>query len=166
MKTLVVYCSSHGTTEKAARLLRDKLNGETYLIDLKKEKLLVDINIYDAVIIGGSIHMGNVQGRIRTFIRKYHNEIVMKKVGLFLCCMREGDIAEEQFDRAFPTTVREVAVAKGIFGGEFIVSKMNYIEKIIVKKVSGTTEDVSKLDTDSIDQFARSFNTKKEYSFS
>ncbi|MFD1637988.1 flavodoxin domain-containing protein [Evansella tamaricis] len=129
MKTLVVYCSSHGTTEKAARLLRSELNSETYLIDIKKEKLLSDINNYDAIIIGGSIHMGNIQGKIKQFIKKHHDVLLSKKLGLFLCCMHEGELAKEQFEKAFPESLRKVAVTTGLFGGELLLSNMNFLEK-------------------------------------
>jgi len=66
MKTAVVFASSHGTTEKAAEMLKEKLQGEVELIDLKKNSN-PDIEGYDAVIIGGSIHAGSFQGKVKRF---------------------------------------------------------------------------------------------------
>lgn len=158
MRTLIVYCSSHGTTEKAVQLLSEWLEGEVLAVDLKRDKVLYDVNDYDIVMIGGSIHAGRIQGKIKHFIGKYHDILMTKKLGLFLCCWHDGETAVEQFDEAFPEELRNRAVANGIFGGEFLVSKMNFIERQIVKKVSGITADTSNLDTTAIMSFVMKIN--------
>ena len=43
MKSLIVYCSSHGTTEKAVRFLSESLEGEVLAVDLKREKVKYDL---------------------------------------------------------------------------------------------------------------------------
>ena len=52
-----------------------------------------------------------------------------------------------------------MSVANGIFGGEFLVSKMNFIERQIVKKVNGITVDTSNLDTTAIMTFVMKINS-------
>ncbi|WP_342430858.1 flavodoxin domain-containing protein [Neobacillus sp. FSL H8-0543] len=158
MKTLIVYCSSHGTTEKAVQLISEWMEGEVLAVDLKRDKISYDVGDYDFVIIGGSIHAGSIQGRIKHFIAKHHDILMTKKLGLFLCCWRDGKIAIEQFEDAFPKELRDIAVANGIFGGEFLISKMNFIEKQIVKKVSGITTESSYLDTTAIMTFVMKIN--------
>jgi menaquinone-dependent protoporphyrinogen oxidase len=157
MNSLIVYCSSHGTTAKAARLLAERLEGIVELIDLSKQKD-PDITSYDAVIVGGSIHAGNIQRKVKGFINKNHDLLLQKKLGLFLCCYREGDEAKAQFENAFPKDLRTVAKSEGLFGGEFIFSDMNLIERIIVKKVAGVAGDQSTFNVDSINKFAENFN--------
>lgn len=161
MKTLIVYCSSHGTTGKAAHMLRKHIEGEVVVLNLNQTKLQSDLQIFDSVIIGGSIHAGNIQSKVKKFIKENHEVLLTRNIGLFLCCMREGEIASEQFENAFPAELRERAIATGIFGGEFLVSKMNFFEKLIVKKVSGVTEDTSKIDVQSIEDFAKAFNSRQ-----
>lgn len=158
MKSLIVFCSTHGTTAKAAHLLRKKIEGEVIVINLERTRLHSDLEIFDSVIIGGSIHGGSIQGKLKKFMREHHEVLHRKNLGLFLCCMREGKEAHEQFDRVFPASLREAVIAKGLFGGEFIFEKMNFFEKLIVKNISDTTEDVSNLDLDSIQDFAHTFN--------
>ncbi|MEH7492138.1 flavodoxin domain-containing protein [Neobacillus niacini] len=159
MKTLIVYCSSHGTTEKAVQMVSEWLEGEVLTVDLKRDKITFDVCDYDFVIIGGSIHAGSIQGKIKNFIGKQYEELLTKKLGLFLCCWHDGETALEQFDKAFPEELRNVSIANGIFGGEFLVSKMNFIERQIVKKVSGVTNDTSNLDTTAIMTFVMKINT-------
>ncbi|MFS0777952.1 flavodoxin domain-containing protein [Neobacillus sp. 3P2-tot-E-2] len=159
MKTLIVYCSSHGTTEKAVQMVSEWLEGEVLAVDLKRDKITFDVHDYDFVIIGGSIHAGSIQGKIKNFIGKQYEELLTKKLGLFLCCWHDGETALEQFDKAFLEELRNVSIANGIFGGEFLVSKMNFIERQIVKKVSGVTVDTSNLDTTAIMTFVMKINT-------
>ncbi|MCM3764376.1 flavodoxin domain-containing protein [Neobacillus niacini] len=161
MKTLIVYCSSHGTTEKAAGIVAEHLEGEVLSIDLKRDKVDFNLNDYDTVIIGGSIHAGSIQRRIKQFIAKHHDELLEKDLGLFLCCMREGELAVEQFNQAFPQDLRKNSAALGLFGGEFLVSKMNFFERQVVKKVDGVVQDRSNLDMKTIMEFTNRINDRK-----
>lgn len=165
MRTLIVYCSSHGTTEKAAGLVAEYLEGEVLSVDLKRDKIDFELKDYDTVIIGGSIHAGSIQRRIKQFIAKHQDELLEKELGLFLCCMREGELAIQQFNQAFPQDLRKNSAAMALFGGEFLVSKMNFFERQVVKKVDGVVEDRSNLDTKAIMEFAATINDRK-YSLS
>ncbi|WP_026567026.1 flavodoxin domain-containing protein [Bacillus sp. UNC41MFS5] len=158
MKCLIVYCSSHGTTEKAVRFLSEILKGEVQTVDLKREKVEIDLRNFDTIIIGGSIHAGNIQRRIKQFTTHNYDTLFEKEVGLFLCCMLDGETAIVQFNHAFPQELRKNSAAMGLFGGEFLLSEMNFIEKQIVKKVSGTTTDQLNLDYDAIKEFALKLN--------
>lgn len=158
MKSLIVFCSSHGTTEKAAVLLRNQLNGEVVMLNLNQTKTHPNLDLFDTVIIGGSIHAGTIQRKVKRFMGEYHDVLMRKRIGLFLCCMNQGDAAKEQFENVFPNDLKEKAVVKGLFGGEFLISKMNFIEKMMVKKVSGVTIESSNLNAQSILQFAERIN--------
>ncbi|SDY27336.1 menaquinone-dependent protoporphyrinogen oxidase [Evansella caseinilytica] len=157
MKHLIVYCTSHGTTEKAAEILSKQLKGETIRVNLKMNKA-PDLSIFDTVLIGGSIHAGNIQRTIKKFIRENEKQLYAKEVGLFLCCMYEGEKAKEQFNQAFPEKLRQHSSANSLFGGEFLMSKMNFIERKIIQKVSGTTTDTFNLDELAIEEFAEQVN--------
>jgi len=158
MQCLIVYCSSHGTTEKAVRFLSEILKGEVQTVDLKREKVKFDLRNFDTIIIGGSIHAGNIQRKIKKFITHNYDTLLEKEVGLFLCCMHDGETAIEQFNHAFPQELRKNSAAMGLFGGEFLMSEMNFIEKQIVKKVSGATRDQLNLDYEEIKEFASKLN--------
>ncbi|MCO5384453.1 flavodoxin domain-containing protein [Desulfosporosinus sp.] len=157
MRTLIIFSSSHGTTEKAAQLLKKQLNGEVELINLKKlsNPPLTD---YDSVILGSSIYAGSVKSKVKQFIKQNQKALMTKHLGLFLCCMFEGEKAEQQFETTYPKELREHSKANGLFGGEFLVSKMNFIERQIVKKVAGVTSDVSKINVEEIERFAEKLN--------
>jgi menaquinone-dependent protoporphyrinogen oxidase len=74
--------------------------------------------------------MGTIQGKIRKFCEEHEWELLTKRLGLYLCHMYEGETATMQFNEAFSKTLRDHAIAKGLFGGEFNLEKMSPQEKI------------------------------------
>jgi len=152
MKTLIVYSSKHGCTEKCTSILKEKMTGKIEVFNIKTTPQM-DLSIYSTIIIGGSIHAGQIQKKIKDFCRNNLSILQEKKLGLFICCMEEGQKAEDQFHQAFPADVIKHASATGIFGGEFNFEKMNFIEKSIVKKVAKVEKSVFKISTENIDTF-------------
>src|SRR5665647_1839513 len=109
MKTAIVYMSKHGTTAKIVKIISEHLTHQSYDVFNLRNDNTPDISGYDFVIIGGSIHAGMIQKRVKQFC--INNTIILldKKVGLFLCCMEVGEKANEQFNNAFPAELREHA---------------------------------------------------------
>lgn len=153
MKTLIIFASKHGCAEECAHKLKEKLSGETDIINIKHQSS-IELSFYETVIIGGSIHAGNIQKSIKKFCEKHLNVLTGKKVGLYLCCMKEGENAHKQFNDAFPAELRKHAAAAGLFGGAFSFEKMNFIERFITKKIAKIDESVSKISEDNIADFA------------
>ena len=156
-KTIILYQSRYGTTEKAAKLLAEKLYDEVEIINLKNNKN-PSIDEYSNIIIGGSIRAAMIQSGIKKYIEKNMPVLLTKKVGLFLCCMEEGEKAEKQFQESFPEELRTKALVTGFFGGEFDFERMNFLEKSIIKKVSGVTEPLCNIKHQAIEDFAAGFN--------
>ena len=154
MKTLIAYCTTHGCTEKTALELKDFLGGEVQLVNLKKESNPV-IKDYERVIIGGSIHAGQIQKRVRDFCNRNVNELKSKELGLFICCMEEGEKARTQLMDAFPEELHRNAKASAYFGGEFNFEKMNFFQKMIIKKVAHVEQSTSKVDHEAIRSFSK-----------
>ena len=71
MKTLIVYASKTGTTERCAEILGQNLKDAT-IINLT-ETQNEDINKYDLIIIGSPIRMGLIDKRVKGFISKNSN---------------------------------------------------------------------------------------------
>lgn len=157
MKTLIVYRTHHGTTRNVVEILKGLLNGQVVTLNLKKNSS-PSLDEYSAIIIGGSIHVGQVQKDIRKFCNINAEVLKTKELGLFLCCMEEGDVAGKQFDDAFPDDLRRKSKANGLFGGQFLLEKMNFVEKMVVKKVAGVDKNISKINVSAIEKFADEFN--------
>lgn len=149
MKTAIVYATQHGTTEKVAQMISELASGNAELINLKKSG---DVNLdgYDRIIIGGSIHAGAIQKRVRRFCDKHMEQLSTKPLGLYLSCMEENEKARMQFETAYSEPLRKHAMSCKLTGGEVIFERMNFIEKFMMKKIGGMTESVSKIREDQI----------------
>lgn len=153
LRYLIAYATKYGTTAKAAAIIKDNL-GEAVICNLKKERC-PDLENFDWIVIGGSIYAGRVQKEVKKFCQKNLDLLRQKKVGLFICCMYDGQKAEEQFREAFPQELRQSARARAIFGGELSFEKMNFLEKLVIKKFIGVKESVSRFRPEEMVEFAR-----------
>ncbi len=159
MPILILYATNHGASAVSAEYLLKKIDdAEMFNI---KDNLSPDLQRYSTVILGGSIHMGRIQKNMRKFIENNHDTLLTKRLGLYLCCMYEGEIAEKQFVEAYPKTLRDAAKAKGLFGGGFDFAKMNLLERSIVKSVAGVTKSESKMNYSEMDRFAKAMAEAK-----
>ena len=155
MRYLILYMSHHGTTRRVAKQLSELLGKENVtVVDLSMDRL-PDLAAYHTVIIGGSIHAGKIQGKVRKFCEAHQEELLHKRIGLFLCYLDKAR-GHEEFHNSFPHDLIEHAVVHGFFGGEFLFNEMNFLERMIVRKISGVQKDVSELDTSAIRSFTES----------
>lgn len=157
MKILIAYATKHGATEDSAKLLAKNLNGEVDLVNLKKNRN-IDLSKYDKVIIGSSVYVGKVRKEAIKFCDEHLDKLSDKKIILFTCCMREGKEAEEQVKASFPQQLINNAIIIENLGGEFNFEKMNFMEKMIVKKVAGVEETESNISENHIHELAEKIN--------
>lgn len=154
MKTLIAYTTTHGCTEKTAKKLKEHLGNQVDLVNLK-QNANPSLQNYDRIIIGGSIHAGKVQKRISEFCNNNVNALQEKELGLYICCMEQGEKASIQFADAYPEILRMNAKASACFGGEFDFNKMSLFQRLIVKKVAKINTNTSKVDYEAIQNFSK-----------
>lgn len=153
MRTTIIYATSHGTSEKVANLIKEKhTNFETTLFNLKENKT-IDLSLYDNIIIGGSIHAGSIQNSVKEFCNKNLVDLLQKRVALYVCAMNEPEF-ESELKNAFPELLYNHAYVKEVVGGEFLFDKMNFIEKMLVRNISGIKETTSKINHSKIELFS------------
>lgn len=155
-KIAIVYSSKHGTTEKVARQIAQLLDGNAALINLKETKS-PDLASYSCIVIGGSIYAGNMQPKVKEFCTRYIDALLQKKVALYMCAMNEKEF-EQELANAYPEQLRDHAVCVKVVGGEFQFDKMNFIERFLVRKISGISSSVSKLDYKKIEDLVAGIN--------
>lgn len=153
MKTIIIYTSSNGCTERAVRELSQKLSGEVETVDLMHHHS-PPLDEYDRIIIGGSIHSEKIQQRINFFCLTHMHVFRTKEIGLFICCSHEPEIARGAIENAFPEELHQMAKTEAIFRGKINLDEMNIVKRILVKKVALVREHVSNLDSEIIDRFA------------
>lgn len=131
MKTLIVYATKNGVTEKAAKILGEKLGGA----DLKNiARDTFDLADYDRVLVGSNVRMGTIDRKIRTFLRSQIGILLQKELGLFLCCCFPKQ-EQAYFESNVPSQLLNHAKAAAAFGGELDRAKLKGADKLVAKMV-------------------------------
>lgn len=152
MKTVLIYTTMHGTTEKVAHYIAGHM-AEVTILKLSNS-WDIPISSFDRVILGGSIHMGSVQSSVKKFCTKHRQELLSKPLALFVCGMeKEPAKQEEELRLAFPEEINEHARAKAFVGGEFLFEKMNFIQRMMIKKIAHTDVSQSDIKYDVLNSF-------------
>jgi menaquinone-dependent protoporphyrinogen oxidase len=157
MKTAFLYATKYGCVEQCGKAIEEKLNGVMDFYNLQSNKE-VDLTQYDKIIIGGSIYVGRIQKEVTQFSLDNLNNLTDKKLGLFICCLSEGEEAETELRNAYPEALLEQAAVKEYFGGQAILSKMKFFDRFIIKKVAKTETDIYKLSKEKIEKFVNNLN--------
>lgn len=156
MKTLLVYASRHGCTEKCAGLLAEKIAGEVVKFNLAKGKAPSPQG-YDAVVVGGSIHAGRIQKTVAAYLEEHMAALLEKKVGLFLCCA-DFNRVEAQMKAAFPEPLYSQAAAREHLGFGLYFDKMNFLERALMKKILKTGENMETILHQNLERLAGVIN--------
>jgi len=153
MNTLILFTSHHGTTKKLANQLAIDLEVDTdFVLDFKQNKK-IDLSGFDLIIIGSSIHMGSIPSDFKKFLLENLKLLLTKKIAIFMCGMEKGESLTLEFQNNFPNELRNHSIANALLGGEFLFEKMSFLEKLIIKKISGLAESKSEIDYDAYYDF-------------
>ena len=138
MKTLIIYASKTGTTEKCAGILGQNLKNSTIinLATIQNES----IDKYDLIIIGSPIRMGMIDKRVKKFISKNFNSLQNKKVCYFICC-GFNENWKQYYEQNFTKELLDNAIINDTFGGEMSLEQQKGFDKFIVKMVNKSMND-------------------------
>lgn len=159
MSILIAYGTKYGFTKKCAEILAKKLNEKADICDLNVSN--PNPAQYDIIIIGGSIYAGKIRKPVKRFCSENLDVLKSKKIGLFVCGLAEGDNALKQLKSVYPKELVSISIAKENFGGECNYNKMNFFERFIMKRITGSNKNQIKLDDKSIASFALQINNSK-----
>ena len=106
MKTLVVYASKYGATERYARWLGEETGGK--VLELR-EALRADLTGYDTVAVGGGLYAGGFAAA--DFLKKRAAELKQVRTALFTVGLSDPEDPanvshiRSELERAFPAGV-------------------------------------------------------------
>ena len=135
MNTLIAYSTTLGCTEQCASKLKDDLGNGVEMVRISRRRRY-NLEQYETIIIGGSIHEGMIQRSVYKFCENNLEVLLELQVGLFVCCMDPDANEQELIDRAFPEKLVKHALSSGFFGGELNIKKMNLLQKIMTRKAA------------------------------
>lgn len=160
MKTIIIYATKYGFTKECVDELKNQLNGDVLAVDILKDSIS-SLDAFDQIIIGGSIYMGQINRKLRTFYENNLESITSKRLGLFLCCGLLENF-EQSISNAFPSQLIEKAVSKECFGGQLRTEIMKGPDRLITNMMKKATAnqgrpEATKL-TENINRMAADMN--------
>ena len=132
MKVLIVYATKNGASKEACQILSDVLYKRT-------EVTLVDINDtlpspsdFDVVVVGGSIRMGKLNSKLKSYIKENKETLSSMHSAAFICC----GIGKNFDDYRVMQLPKDINFSLGVhyFGGQLKPDRIKgKLDKFIVK---------------------------------
>jgi menaquinone-dependent protoporphyrinogen oxidase len=169
-KILIAY----GTTEGQTARIADQLAGvirsrgfESQAVDLKRSNDF-PLHAYDAVIVGGSIHMGKHQDDVADFVRKNRAALERLPSAFFSVSLAaHGDIENaEAYVANFEQQTGWRPAKIGLFSGALLYRKYGLLKRYMMKRIvrdkpgdvsTDTSRDHVYTDWDQVQRFAEDF---------
>ena len=154
MKTLIVYGTNYGTAEKVAKTIKDKISDQVEMVNIKKDSV-PNLSEFNKVVIGSGVKIGMIKKELKSWMNNNCDEIIRKKVFLFLCASStKTEEIEKIWSANYPEKILNSAIKKSSVGGVLDLNKMGFFDKLIIKKVTGQNQSSSNLKMDEILNFA------------
>jgi menaquinone-dependent protoporphyrinogen oxidase len=158
MKSIIIYSTRYGCAAETAKRIQGKLTGGCTAVNIKTDKV-PPLDSYDTVILGGSIYIGRIQKEMTAFIKTNKNELLTKKLGLYICAGAQKDEERQtELKAAFTDGLLSHATAKDVLGCVYAFEKMRFIDKFILKKVKGNDKSEENYYDDQIEKFAKALS--------
>jgi menaquinone-dependent protoporphyrinogen oxidase len=172
-RVLIPYGTSEGQTARIAEylagVLRDR-GQEACPVDIKRSGTL-ELDAYDAVIVGASVHMGKHEEYIRDFVRKNRAALERLPSAFFSVSLAAHDGTDEARKEVAGYTeefVRQTGWRPnkvGSFAGALLYTRYGLIKRWIMRKIArdkgspdtDTSRDYVYTDWDSVKRFAEEF---------
>ena len=152
-QVLVAYASKYGATQEIAEEIGQVFSHAGLSTDVLPIKLVSDLSRYQALIIGSAVYIGKWRKEAVRFLKANEKKLSGRSVWLFSSGPTgEGDPVEILKGWRLPRAIQPLVdriKPRGIcvFHGDVNVSKLNSIEKSIIKNVEAPVGDFRDWDT-------------------
>jgi menaquinone-dependent protoporphyrinogen oxidase len=151
-KVLVAYASKYGATREIAERIAQVINQSGLEADILPAGQVQAINAYGAVILGSASYIGNWRKEAVAFIRKFDDDMEKKPAWIFSSGpLEDGDALAAMKGWLYPSSLAptiERINPRGVtvFHGAVDFSKMNFLERWMMKNFKLTKSDFRRWD--------------------
>lgn len=174
VRVLIVYGTTEGHTARVAERMAATIRDEGHEVEVHDSREVRHTTIdrdFDGMLLGGSVHAGELQSSLREFVRKNREQVERVPAALFVVSLAAADLDEEA--HAELNTVLEKFVQETGWrprrvewiAGALVYTQYNFfvrhMMKLIVKHQGRTELDTSRdydfTDWQGVERFAREF---------
>jgi menaquinone-dependent protoporphyrinogen oxidase len=165
-KTLIIYGSTYGQTERVAHRIARVLRDAGHVVDVYQGDHLpgtVSPAGYDSVVIAASVLFGHHQKYIRRYLRRHAEELNARPSVFVSVCGAAGG-APHQAEGYVEDLLRETGWRPTLtrsFTGAVAYTKYGWLSRLIMKRISrekglpvDTSRDWDFTEWDEVDRFA------------
>jgi menaquinone-dependent protoporphyrinogen oxidase len=173
MRVLIAYGTTDGQSARIAEYLADviRLQGHEALpVDLTRSGAS-DPADYDAVIVGGSVHLGKHQNSVRRFVRKHRAALERMSTAFFsvsLSAQETTETARREAQGYVEKFIQDTSWRPGrvgLFAGALLYSRYGFFKRWMMKRIAGskgspdtdTSRDYVYTDWAGVKRFAEAF---------
>ena len=170
---LIVYGTGEGQTTKVAARLANTLEARGHAAtarNISETGAAIDLDTFDAVLVGSSIHIGQQHADIRTFVETHRDALHERPTAFFQLSLNIVDARSEKRAEAagyidtFLKTTGWHPDRIGHFGGALRYSKYGFLKRLMMKQIAkrasgdiDTSRDYEYTDWAEVEAFANDF---------
>ncbi len=135
-----------------------------------EEEPFPDMDAYDAVIIGCSVHDGHIQPAVRNCITAHCQPDSSSIRALYCCALKGADSTRQVLRTDIPYHILDSFAIAEPFGGQIYKQKLSFLERRILKQISFEESQLITLNDVKVRKFAINFqqaylefSRKREY---
>ncbi|MFC7238362.1 flavodoxin domain-containing protein [Saliphagus sp. GCM10025317] len=143
---LILYGTGEGQTATVARRIGEKIaerGHETTVVDAAETAHELEIEGFDAVLVGASIHAGKHQEPVTEFVRSMSEALAAKPTEFFQVSLssatEEGRTQAAGYVDEFVETTGWHPDRVGLFGGALRYSEYGFLKRLLMKQIAGRT---------------------------
>lgn len=168
MRVAVIYQSEEGHTHDIAVHLGGHLEDAGLEVSLYRlPRAPADLGVFDAVVIGGSVHLGRFGKELAQYVRAHLEQLVAKKASFFSVSLfaASPDPVHRKFAaetvESFLLDLRWEPARVAAFGGALAYTKYGLPKRFLLRHIAGTegletdtSRDWDHTDWSGVDAFA------------
>ena len=165
-RILVAYATRSGSTAEIAQAIGKELTNAGFTADVAEFKTVSTLSGYNAVVIGGPLYMGSVDGAFGKFIGKNREQLQKIPVAAFVVGLAPTNPDPKAVGIAMDALKKSLGsltpLSSILFAGKLDPAKVNFVMRKFLEMAKITCGDFR--DWDAIATWARELPAKMELS--
>jgi menaquinone-dependent protoporphyrinogen oxidase len=165
-RVLILYATTEGHTARVAQRIAKRLQDRGHRVEWRQAhsaRTSLDLEQYETMIVGASVHYGRHPGHLRALLRKHRPELAARP-GAFFSVSLSAATTPQRARRYVETFLRQVGWQPqhtAAFGGALRYSRYGSLKRLVMvafAALAGHDTDASRdyeyTDWDAVDRFA------------